>query len=224
MIRRIYRRIKREIIAFKYSRSRKVFCIGMNKTGTTSMKKLFNEMDLAVGPQRQAERLVKDWGEDDYRSIIKYVKNNGIAFQDVPFSFPNTFKILDNEFPDSKFILTIRDSPETWYKSLTNFHSKMFGENGNLPTESDLKKAKYVYPGWAWEMFKLHNPPKEDIYNKEALIERYNDHNTSVMEYFKDKPGKLLVVNLKDRHTLKKISEFLNIKNVPSRIPWENKT
>lgn len=216
--------MKREIIALKYSRSRKVFCIGMNKTGTTSMAKLFNEMELPVGPQRPAELLLKDWVKNDFNGLIKYVKYSGISFQDVPFSLPNTFKVLDKEFPDSKFILTIRDSPEIWYKSLTTFHSKMFGKNGDLPTKSDLEKTKYVYLGWAWELFQLGNPPEGDIYNKAVLIQHYIDHNNSVLEYFKNKPDKLLVVNLNDQDALKRISRFLNTKKVPSRIPWENKT
>lgn len=224
MIKRIFNRIRREVVALKHSNSRKIFCVGMNKTGTTSMAKLFKEMGLAVGSQRPAELLIKDWGKSDYSSLIKYVKYKGVAFQDVPFSLPNTFKVLDREFPNSKFILTIRDSPEVWYRSLTTFHIKMFGKNGNLPSEEDLKDANYVYPGWAWEMSQLQNPTGNNIYDREMLIRSYIDYNNAVMNYFKDKPEKLLVINLKEEEALEKICEFLHVKKIPSKIPWENKT
>lgn len=208
----------------RYSRTKKVFCIGKNKTGTTSMAKIFKEIGLAVGPQHPAELLVAEWAKNDFKRIIKYVRFRGTAFQDVPFSLQNTFKVLDKEFPDSKFILTIRDSPEIWYKSLISFHSKLLGK-GNIPTKLDLEKAKYVYPGWMWEINRLiFNTPEDDIYNKDILIQHYIDYNNSVMEYFKDKSEKLLVINLNEVNAVQKINEFLNSEKKIKRIPWENKT
>src|SRR5204863_7660666 len=101
-------------------------------------------------------------------------------FQDVPFSFPNTFKHLDKAFPNSKFILTIRDSPEQWYQSITRYHAKIFGK-GNLPSKEDLQKAGNIWKGWIWECNRiLYNTPDNDIYNKEILINSYNNYNNSV--------------------------------------------
>lgn len=210
MVKRLYNLIKVPINALIYSRSRKVFCIGKNKTFSPSLSKLLNEMGLSVGPQRPAELLAKECAKNDFKRIIKFVKYQGKAFIDVPFNLKNTFKILDKEFPDSKFILTIRGSAEVWYEDNTSYHSKLFG-NGKLPSKSDLQKAKYVYQGWMWEMNRLiYNTPEEDIYNKEILIQHYNDYNNSVMEYFKHKPGKLLVVNLEDEDALFRIRDFVN--------------
>ena len=209
MVKRTMNLIKRPLYALIYSRKRKVFCIGKNKTFTPSLPKLFNEMGLSIGPQRPAELLSKEWANNDFDGIIKYVKFRGTAFLDVPFSLPNTFKVLDKEFPDSKFILTICDSPDEWYTTNTAYHSKLFG-NGDFPTKSDLKKATYVYPGFMWEMNRwIYDTPEDDIYNKTILIKQYNDYNNSVLEYFKNKPGKLLVVNLNDTDALSRIREFL---------------
>ena len=209
MVKKLYKRIKVSFNALVYLKSKKVFCIGKNKTFTPALSKLFNEMGLTVGPQRPAELLAKECAENDFKRIIKYVKYRGKAFLDVPFNFTNTFKILDKEFPDSKFILTISDSPEVWYETNTSYHSKLFGDGG-LPTKSDLQKAAYVYPGWMWEMNRLiYMTPEEDIYNKPILMRQYNDYNNSVIEYFENKPGKLLVVNLKDKDALLRIRDFL---------------
>lgn len=220
----IFRVLQDKIRECKYSKTDKVFCIGRNKTGTTSMAKLFESAGLDVAPQEDFEILIKDWNNKDFDKIIDAVKYKGIAFQDIPFSLPDTYKILDENFPSSKFILTVRDCSETWYSSLINFHSKMFG-NGSVPSKEDLKNAEYIYRGWLWDVNRMvYNTPENDIYNKNILMNHYIEYNNSVIEYFKDKPNKLLVINLKNPNTLNQICEFLEIKKNLISIPWENKT
>ena len=210
--------------AYAFKNRRKVFCIGRNKTGTTSMEALFKELGLPVGPQRPAELLAKDWTNNDFSKLIRFVKYKGVAFQDVPFSLPGTYEVLDQAFHDSKFILTVRDSPETWYRSLTTSHARLFG-NGNIPTKADLQNADYVYKGWMWEMNRaIYDTPEDDIYNESILKKHYSDYNNSVIDYFKNKPGKLLVVNLKDKKAGDKIANFLAINKKINQIPWKNKT
>ncbi|WP_033956629.1 sulfotransferase [Psychroserpens jangbogonensis] len=220
----MFKKIKAKIRGFKYAKADKVFCIGNNKTGTTSVAKIFEEVGLAVGRQEPFEFLVNDWYNNNYTEILNDVKYKGVAFQDIPFSLPNTYKVLDKHFPNSKFILTVRDSPEAWYKSLTSFHAKLFG-NGNIPTKEDLQNADYIYKGWMWDVNRmLYNTPEDDIYNEAIVKQQYIDHNDDVIAYFKDKPGQLLVVNLKDKDTLTRILAFLGVKSDLKEIPWENKT
>lgn len=224
LIRELYRKSKSILRYFKIRNKPKVFCIGQNKTGTTSLNKIFKLLDMPAGNQRKAELLAINVLKGNYEEFFKYVKNEGIAFQDVPFSKSPVYKKLDKKFPGSKFILTIRDSPEIWYNSLTKFHAKLFG-NGEIPEKSDLIGAKYVYPGWIWEMNRLNfKTPEEDIYNKKILIKQYIDYNNEVIDYFKNQPEKLLVVNLKEKNVTEKISNFLNSKKKLDTIPWENKT
>lgn len=202
----------------------KIFCIGRNKTGTTSMSRLFKNLNIPVAPQRPAEKLLKDWINDDFTRIIKFVKYNGIVFQDIPFSLPKTFEALEKAYPDSKFILTVRDSPEVWYKSVTKSQSKLFN-NRKLPNKEVLQNTKYIHKGWIWQMHSaVYNPPEDDIYNEDLMKKHYLNYNESVIEYFKDKPNRLLVINLKEPDVATKISKFLNLKKDIKYIPWENKT
>lgn len=188
------------------------------------MAKLFGLMDMPLGNQRRAELLTKKVLNGDYTEFYRYVKYGGVAFQDVPFSLPGTYRWLDEKFHDSKFILTIRDSPEVWYNSLTKFHAKIFG-NGNIPKKDDLIRATYVYPGWMWEINRLHfKTPENDIYNREILMQQYIDYNTKVINYFKSQPEKLLVINLKDKYAMEKLNGFLKPRKKIEAIPWENKT
>lgn len=187
------------------------------------MAAVFRLLDIPVGNQRKAELLTRQVLSGDYKEFYEYTKYGGVAFQDVPFSLPGTYKLLDKKFPDSKFILTVRDSPEVWYNSVVKFHTKLFG-NGSLPTKSDLLKAEYVHPGWIWETFRHYKTPEDDIYNKNILIQHYQDYNNGVIEYFKSQPEKLLVINLKETNAIEKIAQFLNSRKSIEKIPWENKT
>lgn len=127
----------------------KIFCIGRNKTGTTSLAKAIKDLGVIVAKQRPAELLIHDWSRRDFRRILRFC-HTAQAFQDIPFSLPYTFQALDMRFPGSKFILTIRNNPDQWYHSLISFHSKLFGR-GKVPDYDDLKKATYVYPDWILE-------------------------------------------------------------------------
>ena len=202
----------------------KVFCIGMNKTGTTSIRKEFQRMGLIVGIEREAEMLYKEFFSEDYEPIYDYI-DTGEAFQDFPFSYPGFFRLLDQRYPDAKFILTVRSSSDQWFDSLVRFHSKVFG-SGRLPDETTLRESIYVEKGMAWvsfsNLFKVE--PGEELYNKERLVEVYEDHNRAIREYFKDKPGRLLELDLSEEGAYQEFCAFLDYQSEHSTFPWENKT
>lgn len=202
---------------------RKFFCIGMNKTGTTSLARALKNLGIIVGNQGRAEMLIHDWARRDFRRIIRFC-HTAQAFQDVPFSLPYTFQALDMRFPRSKFILSVRDNPEQWYASLTRFHAKLFG-NGETPSSDDLKKAEYLYTGFMYEGIRAAYPtPDDDIYNKEILIHHYEAHNQSVIEYFRHRPNDLLVLNIAQEGAYQIFCEFLDKPCLRQTFPWENKT
>lgn len=200
----------------------KIFCIGRNKTGTTSIKKAFSDLGFLVGDQRMAERLTSHYFEGNFQPIIRYCRTAQV-FQDVPFSYPETFKHLDKAFPGSKFILTIRNSAEQWYESLIRFHSKKFG-NGNIPTAEQLKDADYVWKGWVYQLLKLHNTTEDNPYDKNTLIQHYHEHNNAILKYFEKRPKDLLVVNLAERGSYHNFCKFLGIDSLFDKFPWENRT
>ena len=209
----------------KYKSKPKFFCIGRNKTGTTSIKKAFVNFGFSIGNQRIAENLMDDYFVGNFEIIIDYCKSAQF-FQDVPFSYPNTYRYIDEAFPKSKFILTVRDSPEQWYNSLVRFHSKSFGL-GSAPVLSDLKEIEYISKGWVYNNLKrLHKLNVDDNpYDREMLINHYNNYNNEILDYFKDRPDDLLVLNVSDTNSYKKLAEFVGVKiNENDSFPWENKT
>lgn len=216
--------IKKFIGRIKSAGKPKIFGIGNNKTGTTSLKTAMQELGFVVGHQQTAEKLLDDWAKRDFKQIVRYCKSAQF-FQDIPFSKTYTFVVLDHEFPGSKFILTVRDNPEQWYNSLTRFHAKKWGENGRIPTKEDLQKATYIEKGRPWRANRLtYNTPEEDPYNKEILLQHYNDYNKSVLEYFRHRPNDLLVLNVAEDRAYQKLCDFLEVEPVGNTFPWKNKT
>lgn len=228
LIRAVSIRFKKKVPAnINYLRSlgkQKIFGIGLNKTGTTSLKVAMDELGFIVGHQRTGEKLMEDWIKRNFKPVVKYCKTAQF-FQDAPFSKPYTYVVLDHEFPNSKFILTVRDSAEQWYNSLTKFHAKKWGKDGRLPTKEDLKQASYIEKGWAWKMNRIsYNTPESDPYKKDVLIKFYEDYNTSVKEYFRHRSYDLLVINVAQDGAYKELCDFLECEPVRDEFPWKNKT
>lgn len=200
----------------------KIFCIGRNKTGTTSLAAEFKELGFPVGHQRTAEKLIDYYIAKDFQPIIDYCRSAQV-FQDAPFSWPDTYRYLDAAYPGSLFILSIRDNAEQWYRSLTKFHSKLFGK-GNIPTAQHLREAQYIHQGFMWKANRaVFNTPEHDPYNKEMLLEHYDTYNREVVDYFKDR-NNLLVLNLQDRDAYGKFCKFIGIPQQKETFPWKNKT
>jgi hypothetical protein len=209
----------------KSSTKEKIFCIGRNKTGTKSLSKALTQLGYKVADQRTAELLLNDWSRRDFSKIIKFCKKGGDVFQDVPFSLPYTYVVLDQNFPGSKFILTMRDNPEQWYNSLVGFHSEKFSP-GTKPTKEDLMNAKYVEPGWMWKANRIiYNTPEDDPYNQSVMIDHYIKYNESVIEYFRNRKQDLLILNPSYPQAFQNLADFLGLKkNILKPFPWENKS
>lgn len=176
----------------------KVFGIGLNKTGTSSLGKALEILGFN-NHVSWSPNLVKKWSEDDIDSIISvaYKFNN---FEDFPW--PLVYKELYNEFDDAKFILTKRPTPEIWFNSQCK-HSINIGPN---------YYRKLIYGNYMPHDFKAEH------------FDFYNNHNQQVIDFFRENdPDKLLVISFEDGNNWEKICEFLN-KDIPkTEFPFLNK-
>ena len=210
--------------AFTKKTGRKIFCVGRNKTGTTSLEHALRSLGFSMGLQARGEVLRKDWHQRDFRRISQLVET-AEAFQDVPFSLPDTYASMDAAFPGSKFILTIRDTADQWYRSLTEFHKKIVTGGRNIPTAQELKNFHYRYPGYLWEGAQLtYGVTEETLYDKALYIQHYLDHNAAVARHFQDRPADLLVLNVSDPDAMRLLCDFLSIEWTGQAMPHANKT
>ncbi len=173
----------------------KIFCIGFHKTGTSSVKNALQRLGFTVtGPNGVQD---VDIARNVYTMVDALVPQFD-AFQDNPW--PVLYRYLDEKYPGSKFILTVRSS-ESWIKSqLTHFGSR------TTPMRE-----------WIYDV----GCPKG---NEDRYIKRYEDHSHTVREYFKDRPGDLLVLDLTKGDGWDRLCTFLK-KEVPDEpFPHKNKS
>lgn len=172
----------------------KIFCIGFPRTGTTSLAEALTILGFQVRGGPSDLKQAYFGGNTEY--IFEFIKKHD-AFQDDPW--PQLYKMLDNEFPNSKFILTIRD-PDKWIRSIVNY----FGYRDSLIREN---------------IFGVKHP----IGNENRYLEVYNKHNSEVREHFKERASDLLVIDWEKGSSWDDLCAFLK-KPIPDMpLPCKNK-
>jgi len=108
---------------------KKVFCVGWQKTGTTSFKNATKLLGYrACGYMRTwTPKDMKERMDELVRSTVPHYD----SFSDNPW--PLLFEFLDREYPDSLFILTTR-RPDAWIKSVLRHLG-----------DSDLPMHRFIY-------------------------------------------------------------------------------
>jgi Sulfotransferase domain len=193
LVAKIGNRIRSSWIELRPTRATKVVGIGLPKTGTTTLGYCFRrfgfkhrtyDMDLAVKVKRhQLEPVLK--------AAEKYE-----TFEDWPWFL--IYRELDQRFPNSKFILTVRKDTDTYVASLKGHHER-----------EGIRRKDFVKPHWWDEVFAVE--PAEWNYEKSAL--RYETHNRKVLAYFGDRVNKdLIVVCWENGDGWAELSKFLHKK------------
>jgi hypothetical protein len=140
---------------------------------------------------------------------------NGVdALTDITASI--RYRELDYLFPDSKFILTMRDE-ESWLKSMER-HT--FLERG--------QKLRHPHPGqsdWraeaGWTFVRAYG---QLDFERHLFLAKYREHNFEAQRYFGDRPNDLLIINICAGEGWEKLCPFLK-KPVPEvPFPWSNRS
>ena len=159
----------------------KIFCIGFNKTGTTSLDKLFRLWGMASFHGEYHELSFDD-------DLLKEYQ----CFSD---GESHDFKGLHSAFDDSKFILNTRRLDDWLVSRIKHVEYRM---SNHLPV------------GWmAKEYIRAPQMALQSWINRR--VKYYQD----VLDFFSNKEGSLLVVNVCDcpnqRELIVEIASFLNI-------------
>jgi len=176
----------------------KVFGIGLNKTATKSLNHCFK----ALGFRNQsfsldAFELYKQGDMDSLFNIIDQFD----SFDDWPW--PLIYKELDKHYPEARFVLTVRESPEIWYQSLCKMAVRM----GPL---RDFEEHIYGYA-----MPQGH---------KQEHIDQYNRHNAEVRQHFAGREQKLLELCFDQGVHMQTLTQFLELPNCDYQPPHINKS
>jgi len=206
---------------------RKVFCVGQNKTGTTSLAKALTDLNIPVAATLRDHdpnlmRTIEEWYTGDYRRIIRSCRLSQ-GFQDYPFSLPGTYEALDRAFPKSKFVLTVRDSSEQWCNSFTSYYLKKYWA-GEHPLANHASGFKHPYAENALRRMRLIYGEWKDPFDKIKLIHAYESQNLAVHKYFNGREHDLITINLSNDKDYKRLCDFLDKSPQSSSFPWINKT
>ncbi|GAB4552593.1 MAG: hypothetical protein Tsb0014_46360 [Pleurocapsa sp.] len=144
----------------------KVFCIGFNKTGTTSCGRAL-EM---LGYKHSSFNTTvwrKFYKNNEIVKILQYTAKFD-SVDDLPWLKEDMIPILDRVFPNSKFIYLTRDE-ESWQKSIYHWTYQKTGKYPNL--EQELENFR-KHRDFVLNYFK--NRPKDqflilDIKDEEGL-------------------------------------------------------
>lgn len=206
-----------------FRKRHKVFVVGQNKTGTTSMALALEQLGYKLGDQIEAELLFDDWLDGRFDRIIDLCRQAD-AFQDVPFSLKHTYRKLDQEYPGSKFILTERQDADEWFESLARFHTKIIGKN-RLPTLEDLADFPYRAEGWFLKAhLAIFDVTEDQLYDREHYIAHYESHNKELKDYFKGRSNDFLSLNVADTDAAAKLCSFLGVPGRLKTMPHANQS
>jgi hypothetical protein len=179
-------------------KNEKVFGIGWAKTGTTTLGSCLEI--LGYSHQGQDLDLVYDV-ERGYLERIFSVVDLFDVFEDWPWIL--LYKELDQRYPNSKFILTIRDT-DKWWRSYQN-HVATRG------ARSDIGRIRKIIYGF-----------EDGLQHRQAYVERYERHNADVLRYFEQRPKDLLVMNWENGDGWPQLCRFLG-KPIPKQpLPHAN--
>ena len=215
----------------------KVFCIGANKTGTTSVERALRDLGLRLPEQGQQERLLtRRVLGGDAQALAEFCAAFD-AFQDLPFSHGLVFATCDALFPDAKFILTVRDADD-WFNSVCRFQSKVFDVDVNADPK-DIRAVfenatTYLDRDYARDVLERSllrvsdnrvEPDWAGIFDRDQYIARYDQRNKLILKYFWGRCDKLLVVDVRQEATTERLVRFLGLDpDLIGPMPHENAT
>jgi len=187
-----------QLAAFPY----RVFGIGMNKTGTTSLGQALRRLGVVpVATQKlvHAAGLIEALIErEDYEPALRYARMYR-AFEDRPWNMWDMYRRLDERYPGSRFVLTVRD-PESWWLSVGRW----------------IKVSK----PWAAERYRRHL--RAESLAEAHMVESYERFNREIGDYFRGRDD-LAVLDFEAGEGWEPLCALLDLPVPDRRFPHTNR-
>ncbi len=175
--------------------SGKIIGAGFQKTGTSSLREALKTLGYKV--KDTSSRALIPILRGNYDRLLHMIRDYD-AVEDTPWY--RIYQELDRRLPGSKFILTLREE-ESWYTSVSRHigllknanHEWIYGRGKGLP-----------------------------IHHRDNTIRIYREHNSQVKEYFRNRPGDLLVVDFTSGDGWEKLCPFLGLEIPDVPFPHAN--
>lgn len=196
-------------------RKPKVFVIGLNHTGTTSMGSYLVNAGLLLAPQRTFERMRPDYDAGNWDKLAHEIDKYD-AFQDSPFSSVSVpfLDFLQKRYPESKFILTRRGTAAEWQATMERLHRKNWYGDVDVITWKHVKEVNYVHETFIYDaLMRVVKSEAYPPYDPGIWMNRYDRYNHMVRNHFHGAPN-FLEINLADSGSEVTLQSFLGWKEL----------
>lgn len=183
---------------------RKVFGLGLNKTGTTSLGEALNVLGIRTIHYPFKKAIYRELTSGCYRLSIL---DDYDAIVDTPAApyYPQ----LDAAWPGSKFILTVRE-PESWLRSI----------EAHWPVMRDWCRCDPQFGRFTDFISAVVYGTLE--YNRDRFLYAYETHTRNVLHYFRGRPDDLLVLDVCRGEGWERLCPFLGVEPPEAPFPHSN--
>jgi hypothetical protein len=189
----------------KLPKTGRVFGVGLNKTGTTTLGHALNMLGIRTIDYPTDPRTLEQLERGDYKLDIlnEYA---GVTDTPVGFFYPQ----LDKLYPGSRFILTVRDKP-AWLRSVRD-HWPFVMDWGRH--EENFRR--FTYYAFIAVYGALH-------FNEDRYSYVYDSYVAGVKDYFQHRPDDLLVMDICAGDGWEALCPFLNVAIPDQPFPFLNR-
>jgi len=175
----------------------KIFCIGLNKTGTISLHQALTALGFSsLHWGGQASRTAVERAIREGRPLLEYLGDYD-AYSDIQ-RLSTSFDVLDAQYPGSRFILTTRDV-DGWIDSRRRHVER-----------NQERKDRGQYEGTFLEI------------EPERWREQYAEHHARVAAYF-DGRDDMVVMRVTEGDGYDVLCPFLDVPVPATEFPWAHR-
>lgn len=186
----------------------KVFGIGLSRTGTKSLTTALNTLGWHVVHYPTDEQTLQDLRSTNTNFRILHQVDGITDLTVVPF-----YAQLDQLFPDSKFILTVRNQ-EQWLRSL-----RQHWDYAEHQCQSADNPADWMPVLETTQLLKMTVFGRYD-FHPDHMQSTYQKHSLDVLKYFQRQPHKLLVLDICAGEGWEKLCPFLGCDMLEQPFPY----
>jgi hypothetical protein len=173
------------------NKEQKVFGLGLSKTGTSSLSEALNQLGIKTIHYPYDEVTFNELRSGNYRLTLMKEWQGAVDISVAPF-----YAQLDKAFPESKFILTVRDK-ESWLKSCEQHWLLMREWLENFP---ELERFQEFIGAVTYGVMD---------FNRDRFSWAYDSHVESVRKYFKKRKKDFLEIDICNGEGWEKLCKFL---------------
>jgi hypothetical protein len=123
------------------------------------------------------------------------------------------YRALDQGYPGSKFILTVREK-HAWLRSCQDFWRRQVESAAAVAPDGPIIQYMRAMDTHLYGTF---------AYEAEGFSRAYDRYHAAVLEYFKDRPEDLLILDITAGHGWNELAPFLGLAIPQLPFPWENR-